>query len=244
MKYAEMIESINIMSPYICDSALNDRVGVVFAATVKHVDLPSYSGQQCAGVTYCEGDSSYAINYTRVALIQKGVVSVTAGESVAQGDYAALYGTAGRFGKWRPGYQCVGIWLRTATAGQEGLLNFDVAFQAPENVVVIPTGAMTEDTAITTNAPAGVYAIAIAYTEGAGQAVTGGLDCGTTSSGEEIMSQQTCGASTAYFAQFGQSQTVVAPYFTLTANDSLYFSAHTAWNSASVTAYVIMTRLA
>jgi hypothetical protein len=244
MKYGEVFESCDIFQPYTADSALTDRAGVVFGATARHVDFATYSGQQCAGITYCEGDTTFASGFTRVALFKRGIISVTAGESVAQGDYAALYSTAGRFGKWLPGYACCGIWLRTATAGQEGLLYFDISFQTSSAVSVIATGAQTADFSITTHKPAGDYAIRIVYEETAGAAVTGGLDVGTTASGEEIMSQQTCNASTKYNADFGQSQTTVAPYFTLTANDLIYFSAHTAWNAATVKAWVILTQLA
>lgn len=238
----ERYRSEDISTPYVADSALTERQAVVFGSTERHVDVPSYRGQHCAGLVFSEGESGYSSGNTRVAVIQKGLLSYVAGDAHTVGTKLAIYASTGRLGTWLPGMHCVGIAVRTvSSAGNYGLALFDVSMQATNSVYVIPTGNMTADTEITTKAPAGSYKVEIIYEETAGAAVTGGLDVGTTSSGEEVMSQQTCAASTKYDAFYSGTITTVAPYFTLTANDSLYFSAHTAWNSATVKACVILT---
>ena len=246
MKYGEVFDSCDINQPYTADTGLTNRTCVAFAATDRHVTTPSYRGQQCAGIVYCEGEDSVTSGDTRVALFKRGLISVTSGEAFSQGDYLSIYNTSGHVGKWQPGDKCIGFAVRAASgASKEVLIYFDLAFQAPGSVgnIVIPCGEMTVDTTVTTGAPAGDYALSVIYEETAGAAVTGGLDIGTTASGEEIMSQQTCAASTKYKADFGQAQTTVAPYFALTANDSLYISAHTDWNAATVKAWIILNLL-
>ena len=68
-------------------------------------------------------------------------------------------------------------------------------------------------------------------------AVNGGLDIGTNASGEEVVSQEAVGASALVEC------TLILNLFSMTSSQTLHFSAHTAWNSAILDVYFVMTRL-
>jgi hypothetical protein len=231
--------------PYTAEVELADRIAVIYGTSEGQVDVPEYRGQQCAGITKVEQDTVYAANDTRVSLFKKGLIRYTAGDAHAVGTPLSIYNTSGHLGTARDGDFVVGIAIRTVgTAADYGLVDLNISGLRESRVQIIPSLTMTDDTTLYLNNVAGDYSVELFFEETAGNAVTGGLDVGTTAGGSEVASAITCSGSTKYHA-FNDATTVAvaAAFHTLTANDIFYITAASAWNSASVDMYVKLTRL-
>lgn len=71
-------------------------------------------------------------------------------------------------------------------------------------------------------------------------AITGGLDIGSTVSGEEIVSQHALGASA--FVQVLDSA-ILKRGWSMTVRQVISISAHTAWNSANIDVFIGLSKL-
>lgn len=71
-------------------------------------------------------------------------------------------------------------------------------------------------------------------------AVTGGLDIGTTDTGVDVASAFAVGAS---FIGFITAAALLKKYFSRTVNTTIFVVAHTSWNSASLTHTVMLNKI-
>ena len=214
-------------------SAVSAGMGLILssAAATHPVTLikpTSNVAVECYGVTLYETDSDGA----DISVVTGGQVEAIAGDTLTFGDEVALLGTTARMWKARAGEPVAGTCLQAATVGQSFKM-----FLAPTpgtGMFEIDNDGtqITADAEITTRIPAGTYVIDhIAGTETAGNAITGGLDVGTASGGAQIGNNLAVSASTLY-DYYGAS--LATTIVTVAACASVFLSAETNWNSASI----------
>jgi hypothetical protein len=250
LRSGERIDNNDRSFALTADAALSNRIAVIFGSTRNHVDVPDYRGQLCAGLVDVIGTTTTAEQYasgdTDVCIVRKGIIAYLSGDTHAIGTKLSIYNTTGDLGTWLPGHHCVGVALETvSTAGDWGLAYFDAnGLGSHGGHYVIAGGTFAADGSFTTGAPAGKYRYGFHVENTTANAVTGGLDIGTTSSGEELMSQQAIGASEEHYITYDLGTLVTAAAAVdLTANDTIYVSAHSAWNSASLYIWMILELL-
>ncbi len=95
---------------------------------------------------------------------------------------------------------------------------------------------ITGDTALIDIVPPGYRIASILIEETAGKTVTGGVDIGTTASGSEVVNAEVVGANSVVMAALSGT------FFGTSSAQTLYISAATAWNSASVNVTVVMEK--
>lgn len=244
-KIGERWESWDIDKPWTAEAELADRIAVIYGTSEAQVDVPEFRGQQCAGLTKVEQGTVYASGDTNVSLFKKGRIRYTAGDAHAVGTKLAIYGITGTIGTARDGDHVIGVALKTvATAADYGLIDLQIPGFRLSREQLIPTGAMTDDSEVTLGNVAGDYAIELLWqTTLAG--IAAGIDVGTTDGGAEILSAGDAtqnGINHAFFD--ATTDAIVAGWFTLTANDSLFITDTSGgWNSSSITMYIKLTRL-
>jgi hypothetical protein len=251
VRSGERIDNKDRSFALTADAALLNRIAVIFGSTRNHVDVPDYRGQICAGLVDVIGTTATAETYasgdTDVCIARKGILAYRSGDTHAIGTKLSIYNTDGDLGTWLPGHHCCAIALETvSTAGDWGLAYFDAngSLGSHGGHYIIAGGAFAADGSFTTGAPAGFYKYSFVVEETNNQAVTGGLDIGTTSSGEELVSQQAISGLDLVEIAYDNTLTTAAAAIDLTANDSIYVSAHTNWTSApSVTIWMILELL-
>lgn len=99
---------------------------------------------------------------------------------------------------------------------------------------IFVTGVITGTTAvqITPNLPAGAYIRDIFVNNTTANAVTGGIDIGTTSGGADVVAALTCAANCLTFVA---DAALLKRVFSTTAQQALFAVGHTAGNSANLT---------
>lgn len=158
---------------------------------------------------------------------------VLAGAAFAKGAYLRSIDATGRAGTAYAGQTYCARALEAATAA-----NQVIQVVIEKGVSTTPFGgtAITADGSIAGVFPeAGTYFVQVSIVNTTANAVTGGLNLGTTEGGDDVAATLAVGAN----AKTGATATVVT-----TAAAALYIAAETAWNSASVLAYVTVHRLA
>lgn len=96
---------------------------------------------------------------------------------------------------------------------------------------------LTADAQLSIILTAGYKIDTIILKETAGNAVTGGIDIGSTTSGNDIVSAEAVSASSENDA------TIIKPFFSTTTDTDLYISAATAWNNADITVYITLKKV-
>lgn len=241
----ELWSDLWIDKPYTAEVELADRIAVIYGTSEGQVDVPEYRGQRCAGITKVEQGTVYAANDTNVSLFKKGLIRYTSGDAHAVGTSLSIYNTSGHLGTARDGDFVVGVAIRTvATAADYGLVDLNISGARETRIQIIPTGALTDDTAVYLNNIAGDYQVELLWqTTAAG--IAAGLDVGTTDGGAEIMSAGDATENAINNARFdADTDEIVTAWYTLTANDIFYVTDTSGgWNSATVTMYIKLTRL-
>lgn len=98
--------------------------------------------------------------------------------------------------------------------------------------IVFTTGVLTGTTAVQMpSLPAGAYIRDIFVDNSTANAVTGGIDIGTTSTGAEVVSALTCAANCLTFVA---DAALLKRVFSKTAQQALFVFGHTAGNSANL----------
>lgn len=218
--------------------AITDKALVYFSAedTIKVNDL---SFRRCAGIamdSYADGDTNcdYLVR-GRYDAIAAGAISVNQG--------VVPDGTTGRV---RAAYEnekgIVGHAIVAAdTAGDRVTCEFDFVGAEERDEIIYYNAAMTANVSPTIGCEAGTYLVKGLYIENStANAVTGGLNVGTSDDGAEIFATLTVGASGMYWYLPADA---VAVAFELTEDDELFFHAETAWNSASLIVKLVLQRL-
>jgi hypothetical protein len=108
-----------------------------------------------------------------------------------------------------------------------------------EDVISLTMSGVGSDMAITPNVPAGYGIRAIYVQETANHSITGGLDIGTTSTGNDVVSA--FAVSGHAFASVGISN-ILKTVFSASAAQTIYLHAHSAWNSAVINVTVVLDR--
>ncbi len=88
--------------------------------------------------------------------------------------------------------------------------------------------------------PKGYYIESITFENTTANAVTGGIKIGTTSGGTEVIVAQPVGANELVEVN---NHDILKSIFSLTASQTLYIQAVTAWNSADVNMYIKLKQL-
>lgn len=97
--------------------------------------------------------------------------------------------------------------------------------------------SVTGDTSLTDIVQPGYRIESILIEETAGMAVTGGVDIGTTASGSEVVNAETVNANAVVLASLSST------FFSASAPLTLYISAATAWNSASINITIVIEKV-
>lgn len=98
--------------------------------------------------------------------------------------------------------------------------------------ILFTTGVLTGTTAVQLpSLPAGAYIREIIVDNSTANAVTGGIDIGTTSSGADVVSALTCAANCLTFVA---DSALLKRVFSKTAQQALFVLGHTAGNSANL----------
>lgn len=87
--------------------------------------------------------------------------------------------------------------------------------------------------------PANQFIQYIIFIETAGNAVTGGIDIGTTNGGTQVASAVTVGANSLVVIPETGTGSIVKRGFSTSAATTIYFNAHTSWNNASVDCQIV-----
>jgi hypothetical protein len=105
---------------------------------------------------------------------------------------------------------------------------------SPYAVAAFTTGVLTGTTAVQflPSLPAGAIIRDIVVSNTTANAVTGGIDIGTTSGGADIVSALTCAASCLTFVA---DSALLKRVFSLTAQQAIFVVGHTSGNSANLT---------
>lgn len=220
----------------VAETAVTQWAAVMQGTQDYHVKLPTGSDVDCLGLVY-DFDSTGAAD-EHITLITEGPANFIAGEAVSVGDRLSPYGTAGRLHKAPPGYPHIAIASEAVgTAGYQG-----VCYVVPRGYnqlgYTYKSSAITEDTTLTDVVPTGYRITGIAFQEGAGNAVSGGLNIGSAAAGQQVVATETVGASA-----IGMCTLVTGGPFSASAAQSLYVHAESAWNSASVTLFITMEKV-
>jgi len=103
--------------------------------------------------------------------------------------------------------------------------------------IVFATGVLTGTTAVQLpSLPAGAYIRDFIVQNTTANAVTGGLDIGTTSGGADVVSALTCAASCLTFVA---DSALLKRVFSATAPQALFIVGHTAGNSANISITIV-----
>lgn len=103
-----------------------------------------------------------------------------------------------------------------------------------KNLFVKQVNALSKSADFSFILPQGAHIIAISISETAGNAITGGLDIGTTAAGVDVASAIAVGAS----SSFAVAQAAILKNI-FTGSPTLFFTAHTSWNGAIINVNVI-----
>jgi len=226
-RHGEQFDRGNDVNTYTAGAAITDHYCVYQSAenTVQHAQ---YGTQLAVGIAL----DSYDSGDTFVEIIKRGRIKFIANGAISVGDPLTVGTTAGRMRKAYQGETVYGVALKAAsTAGDECLGEFNFPGASFTGEVVVLATSQTIDGSVTLPGGAGDYAVTLYVEETAGNAITGGLNVGTTATGQEIAAALTVAGSGKYKYT---PEDMATGWITLTAGDSVYFSDETSWNSASV----------
>lgn len=183
--------------------------GLLFAGTLALLQLPSKPAQ-ANSIIMCQGDVSGASTGSRV-------VVNTSSTATPQPSY-----TLNSYGCAVIAQADVGFF--TAQGFQQ---------PGPLTSIVFTTGVLTGTTSvqITPSLPASTYIRDIYVDNSTANAVTGGIDIGTTAGAADVVSALTCAANCLTFVA---DSAVLKRVFSKTAAQALFILGHTAGNSANL----------
>lgn len=206
----------------------------VLSATDGTISAPTAAYQAGYGVIQEDGSAGDG-----VGVCHNGITFYLAGAAHSAGEFVGVVDTSGRLGRVPAGKPYCMLALKTVTAAGDLGLGFVTHGYMSKDIRSINT-AKTADFSISAIFPeAGTYLLKnIIIVETEGNAVTGGVDIGTTDGGAEVVSAEAVSGSAEV------NCTLVKSVFVASAAVTFYVTAHTAWNDASINVYIVAERLA
>ena len=225
--------------PRFPGAAITQYAGV-YVSGAKQVKMPTSDVPVvCYGIAI---EAATAASTTHaIPVVLRGQVTAIAGEALSIGNLLTLKGSSGRFWIAKDGDPIAGICLQAASAAGY-LFSMELLALGKESsdVKYVAAASITDDTSFTLDNAAGTYIIDYVYIVADG-VVTGGLKLGTNSGGAEIFTGWATANGTKVYrpSSCADAVTAAADAFTLTADDTLYLADVTAWNSVTISAFVI-----
>lgn len=173
-----------------------------------------------------------------VAVTSIGVTHYIAADAHLPGAKVGVRDVNGRLGIVPAGQPYLMIALKPVTAQDDIGLGLVQPGVMGRDIRVIATAKTANFSLAAAFPEAGTYLIhAIVIIETAGNAVTGGINIGTANGGAQVVSAQAVGANAQVTAVLAKAVHVVS------AAQTLFVAAHTAWNDASINLFFLAERL-
>jgi hypothetical protein len=234
MAISEQVVKDAVFSLVTTEDVTKGKAGVLvtYAGSGGTIELADAANDTALGMFARDADSGLTAG---VQLGEGSIVEFTAEGAVTAGDKLNPQGTAGDLGTCPNGAEYIGESLQTLADDESGVMLLTRGVKSgakPQK-----TGTFTADNNIAAVFPVtGLYKIEVYIYNTTANAVTGGINIGTTSGGTDIASAQAVGANALVLVQDVVNITV--------AGTALYIETVTAWNSASLSVYAQPTLIA
>lgn len=215
-------------------AAIAHRKAVSYSSAIETVTLAAARARNVLGISNVQFEEAPIGQAFGVIMHEGDVFEYVASGAVTLGDKLCPLGSAGDLGTARIGDEYIGIALETLADGETGRAVFSRGVVSGEYPMI--SGTLAAVGSISSVFPeAGTYQVDITIVNTTTNAVTGGVNIGTTQGGTDIASGTAVGAS---------AVVRISAAVKVTAAKSLYVDAASAWNSASLTIYPCVKKLA